>query len=73
MIGLLVLVGREQAANLAQFLRRRPPAGERLDDELGRRPAKRAIEQIGQEPPLGFFLGVARRDTSAVRAASPEA
>src|SRR5579871_1758569 len=51
---------REDAADLPEFFRRGAPAGERLHDELRRRPSKRAIDQIRDEPPQRFLFGVTR-------------
>src|SRR5688500_12539402 len=62
-----------QPADLGQLLRRRAMRGERLHDELRRRAAERAIEQIPHELALGLLLRQASLiDMRPVRLVAPD-
>src|SRR5688572_8254137 len=52
----LLLVVGEQQSNLPQLLRRCRLGGQRLHDELGRRAAKRAVQQVRDQALLRIFL-----------------
>src|ERR687897_336087 len=56
-----------QFPDFPEFLRRSASRVERLHDQLGRGPAKGAVEQVADELPLGLFLAQPRAvDVGAV-------